>query len=312
MPEVSVIVPVYNSQRYLRLCIESVVAQSFDDWELLLVDDGSTDNSNSICREYLGTCDKIKLIEKSNGGLSSARNAGIDNAHGKFLLFLDADDELYPHAVETLYNVAVGCHSKIAVGRMAYAAIKPDLKPGRMSTITTRDAVDMCADILYQKKNTDNSVCWKLFDRSLFDGIRFYNGWYEDLEIFHKLFIKAGRIAITDSTVYFYRKHSDSFINSWSDGRRDIVGVTKGIVDTLGKAHPCLLKAAKHREFSACFNLLIALLRHRPDDLPAINYCYSRIKECRTEILFNHRSRMKNRLGAAASLLGLKFLKKLT
>ena len=92
MTSVSIIVPVYNAERYLRQAIDSVKTQTFQDWELILVDDGSTDSSNAICHEYADADKRIRLIEKENGGLSSARNAALDIAIGEYIFFLDADD----------------------------------------------------------------------------------------------------------------------------------------------------------------------------------------------------------------------------
>ena len=96
MPYISIIVPVYNAERYLHKCVDSVFNQTFIDWELVLVDDGSPDNSGSICDEYAGKDSRIKCIHKSNGGVSSARNTGLDNATGDFVTFLDSDDYIGP------------------------------------------------------------------------------------------------------------------------------------------------------------------------------------------------------------------------
>ena len=91
-PKISIIVPVYNVERYLRRCVDSIVAQSFQDWELLLIDDGSSDNSGMICDEYAEKEDRIKVFHKKNGGVSSARNVGLDNANGEWIMFVDSDD----------------------------------------------------------------------------------------------------------------------------------------------------------------------------------------------------------------------------
>ena len=92
MPAISIIIPVYNAERYLRQCIESVIAQTFKDWEAILVNDGSKDGSLAICQEYASKDDRIKVIDKPNGGPSSARNRGLNEAQGKYVYFMDADD----------------------------------------------------------------------------------------------------------------------------------------------------------------------------------------------------------------------------
>ena len=101
---VSVIIPIYNVERYLRDCIESVLAQSFSDIEVILVDDGSPDNCGAICDEYAGKDNRITVIHKKNGGLSDARNAGLDIARGKYILFVDSDDMIKKETVSHLYE----------------------------------------------------------------------------------------------------------------------------------------------------------------------------------------------------------------
>ncbi|MDE6239904.1 MAG: glycosyltransferase [Muribaculaceae bacterium] len=310
MPEISVIVPVFNSRTYLKECIESVTNQIFSDWELLLVNDGSTDDSESICRSYAERDSRVKLISKSNGGLSSARNLGLELAHGNYIFFLDSDDELYSDALSHLYEIASANNSDITIGRAAYASSKPD-QGQRQPVVRIVDPHQLCIDTLYQKTGTDNSACWRLFRRSLFDNLRFYNGWYEDLEIFHKLLFAADKVAITDKLVYFYRKHPKSFINSWSDGRRDIIKVTESIL-TRYSYDPQIRKAALNRHFSANYNLLLALLRDKPDDNESIEFLMSTIRDLRASILTDKNSRMKNRIGALISYMGLTFIKRLS
>lgn len=307
MAAVSIIIPVYNAEKYLRQCIESVLSQTFEDWELILVDDGSNDDSNNICRNYADKDRRIRIIAKANGGLSSARNAGLDVAKGEFVFFLDADDELYPHSIQHLYYIAQTYSVPIVSGREIYEIEKPEYNFTTAKPEIVK-AEQQLKKVWYQKSGSDNSACWKLFKRSLFDDLRFYDGWFEDLEIFHKILFKADRIAISDNVVYFYRKHSDSFINSWSEGRKEIVKVTDGIINQMRHNYPGLVKAAEHRHFSASFNLLIALVRHKPSELEAIRQNYATIKSLRKQIITDPDSRMKNRAGALMSYFGLKFL----
>lgn len=97
--KLSIIVPIYNAERYIRQCVDSILSQSFGDFELLLVDDGSDDESSRICDEYAGVDSRVRVFHKVNGGVSSARNMGIDNARGRWILFVDADDYLFDDAL---------------------------------------------------------------------------------------------------------------------------------------------------------------------------------------------------------------------
>lgn len=104
MPEISIIVPVYKVEKYLHRCVDSILAQTFTDFELLLIDDGSPDLSGAICDEYAAKDDRIRVFHKENGGVSSARNLGLDNAQGKYIMFCDSDDSVDPQWCEKLYE----------------------------------------------------------------------------------------------------------------------------------------------------------------------------------------------------------------
>ena len=106
MPKVSIIVPVYKAEQYLHRCIDSILSQSFTDWELILVDDGSPDSSGAICDEYVHKDARIHVIHKENGGVSSARNVALGRITSKWLTFVDSDDCLYPRALQRLVEVA--------------------------------------------------------------------------------------------------------------------------------------------------------------------------------------------------------------
>ncbi|MBQ4104917.1 MAG: glycosyltransferase family 2 protein [Clostridia bacterium] len=108
MLSISIIVPVYNAQNYLHKCLDSLLSQTFEDFELILVNDGSKDNSGQICDEYAARDSRVKVIHKENGGVSSARNAGLDHAQGKYIMFCDSDDYIYPDFCKPLYTLAEG------------------------------------------------------------------------------------------------------------------------------------------------------------------------------------------------------------
>jgi len=103
-PKISIIVPVYNAEKYLHQCVDSILAQTYTDFEVLLINDGSKDGSGAICDEYAAKDDRVRVFHKENGGVSSARNMGLDNARGEWIYFPDADDELYPNALEILLS----------------------------------------------------------------------------------------------------------------------------------------------------------------------------------------------------------------
>lgn len=311
MPAVTIIVPVYNAEQYLRQAIESVLAQSNGDWEMILVDDGSTDSSNKICKEYQRADNRIKLIEKANEGPSAARNDALNLAKGEYLFFLDADDELFENSIEHLLYLSNSYQADIVIGRMLYAEHRPLEMQIEQSDANILDAREYCKRTLYQKPKTDNSVSAKLFRRNIFDNLRFRLGRFEDLDIFPKILLQSKRIVVTDALVYFYRKHSESFINTWSDGRLDILDVTTGLIEMMKNEQPELLPAAWHRRFSALCNVAIGLSRHNPSEDKLIEDIFDEIKSLRGKILFDRNSRLKNRVAAFASYAGLKFIKKI-
>ena len=115
MPKVSVIVPVYNTEQYLKECVDSLLKQTLTDLEIILIDDGSPDNSAYICDEYAKLDSRVKVIHKENGGLSSARNAALDICKGEYIGFVDSDDFVEPTMFEELYNSAINYNSDISI-----------------------------------------------------------------------------------------------------------------------------------------------------------------------------------------------------
>lgn len=201
MPQLSVIIPVYNVENYLERCINSVLEQSFSDFELILVDDGSTDRSGEMC-DILAKKDKrINVIHKENGGLSDARNKGLDVIKGQYVCFIDSDDWISGDAFECLIESLVKSKADLSVGNMVEiyedGNIKSEYCPFSKETIIEGK------DILktFNKPNATNRV----YRSCIFDNLRFPKGkLYEDAFIYHKILARVNRIVFIGKITYYY------------------------------------------------------------------------------------------------------------
>lgn len=309
MDSISVIVPVYNAEKWLRDALASIEAQTYADFEAILVDDGSTDGSGDICREQCRKDPRFRVITQPNGGLSAARNTGLESAKGAWITFLDADDALPPDSLEVMLNHARKSGAGIVTGN--YIREIPTRMPkgeGRAMTVPSDTAILIG---LYQMKIL-NSACGKLYRASIFNGaepLRFRRCWYEDLDLFYQAFERTDKVCILNRTVYFYRDNPGSFINTWSDGRLDVLDVTDRLAAHMRLRTSALHRAAQDRRFSAHFNMLVEMTRHNVDNPEQIERCIKVIKEQRSKELTDGKVRIKNKLGALLSYLGLPALK---
>ncbi len=206
---ISVIVPVYNVENYLKKCVDSICRQTYKNLEIILVDDGSTDCSGCLCDELVAIDSRIKVIHKSNGGLSDTRNAGMEIASGGWWMFVDSDDYLATDTAETLLCAAVENHCEIAVCNMVRVYEDGEQNPFYCPvTETTVWAEEQRFETLKQP-----SVCNKLFHAELFKGVRFPKGkYYEDTFVYHVLAYRASRIALTGLDGYYYLSRRESIL----------------------------------------------------------------------------------------------------
>ena len=219
MPTVSFIVPVYNVETYLPKCIESILDQTFNDIEIILIDDGSTDNSGNICDKYQIQDSRIQVIHQNNQGISHTRNIGIEQAKGKYISFIDSDDFVSNNYTEILLK-AINRDTEIDISFCEYYIVKDDL-----SVVHTMNSSDMIYDnetgiyLLCQDKEIKNYVWGKLFKKELFASIRFPEdrNMCEDMAILYKVFYLARKIYHIQTPAYYYQVRTDSSINSgWS------------------------------------------------------------------------------------------------
>ena len=233
---ISVIVPFYNEEKYLNRCLDSIINQTYNDLEILLIDDGSNDNSFNIAKEYESKDSRIKLYKQNNEGLSSARNKGLDNAQGEYILFVDGNDEIVNTMIYDLYNLLINTSCDIAI-----CSIKEinddnyliDNKEEIINIIDNDDKYDMI-----QKDPIRSVVQWnKLFKKYIFDDIRFPVGKYhEDEYVIHKELFKANKIAYTNKQLYLYYRNPNSIsLNPDMKKRYDIVLAYKDRIEFFKK-----------------------------------------------------------------------------
>lgn len=213
-PLISVIVPVHNMALYLEKCLHSLLGQTYPNLEIILIDDGSTDNSPCICEHYAHSHKHIKFLLREHEGVSLARNAGIDAAAGSFLGFVDSDDFCAYDMYETLYNLIEHYHTSVAAVNY-YEINKNQIKSSpfgfKKNVLQGEDAIISCVI------GPQSFPCNKLFARELFSDIRFpANRIFEDLATCYRLYDKAGAIAVSDRPLYYYNRENLSSITKRS------------------------------------------------------------------------------------------------
>lgn len=231
MPAITVVVPVYNVEDYIKKCVDSVLAQSHEDFELLLVDDGSTDESGRICDRLAELDDRIRVIHQENMGLGGARNTGLEAAAGEWLLFLDSDDYLDSSALKTLLEAGEGFGAQIVIYGFRSVNEEGEELGVFIDDIEKRQVFGPDKrDIILGAP----SACNKFYKRSLFEktGIRFPGRvWYEDLRTTPKLLVQAESVVCLDNAMYNYLVRPGSIMNSAAvDRNSEILDAMKDLV----------------------------------------------------------------------------------
>lgn len=226
MALVSIIVPVYKVEPYIKECLDSILEQTYKDFELILVDDGSPDQCPAICDAYALADDRIRVIHKENGGLSDARNAGIDAAQGDFLTFIDSDDMVAPEFLESLYALLVQYRADIAVCGILHfndGTMVPGSTPGEIRIMSGREIVSKNTGGGYGAFRVE--TCGKLYRAQLFRELRFPVGrLHEDEGTTPILFYLADTVvADPGATLYGYRSRAESIMHTFSAKRFDAV-----------------------------------------------------------------------------------------
>lgn len=203
MNQISIIVPIYNTKKYLNRCLDSIIEQSYKNIEIILIDDGSTDGSEIICEQYLNKDKRIRLFHTDNRGLSQARNLGLEKANGAYIAFVDSDDYIERNMMEKLYNMIYQYKAEISV--CGFIKRKQENK---IHIYNTEQALEKMID--YNDCFAIN-VWNKLYKRELWDMVKFKpNCIYEDINTTMKLIARAKTIAYTTEQLYHYTQREGS------------------------------------------------------------------------------------------------------
>lgn len=309
-PLITIIVPIYNVAVYMDRCVDSILTQTYRSLEVILVDDGSADGSAGKCDQWAQRDPRVKVIHQANAGLSMARNTALDIMTGEYVMMVDGDDYIAPHAVATLLSLITSTGAGIAAAGWCLFAdgTEPAIDPNKdkQTTFTSSEAIN---DVFYQHTLT-NSACNKLFKSSIFKTLRFPQGLlYEDLAIIYDLLGEAGTIAHTTTMLYFYRQRTDGSITStFTRQRANVIDIMEGLEQRIAGKAPQHLKAVRSRLLSAYFNIFLLCPQDGSmDDI--IDRCWTGIKRLRKDCLLDSNVRLKNKLGILLSHLGRQALR---
>jgi glycosyltransferase involved in cell wall biosynthesis len=249
-PKISIIVPVYNIELYIKKCLDSIIVQTFSNIEIIVINDGSTDNSGKICEEYAKKDHRIKVVHKEYGGVSSVRNIGIEAAKGEFIGFVDGDDCIDKDMYQVLYQLCIETQSDISICKLG-RQIKGELTNRSEEKIYIKEMDNLEAmSQLFKGVLYRFSLCNKLFKKTCLENIQFPEGRiHEDLATTYKFFANSNKAVFTNYMGYIYIKRENSILTSKFNSKRldAFIGWDEILLFMLEK-YPTLFN-----EVTACF-----------------------------------------------------------
>lgn len=307
-PLISVIVPVYNVEAYLKRCVDSICGQTYDNLEILLIDDGSTDRSGVICDEISAREGRIRVWHTGNQGPSAARNLGIEQARGEYLLFVDSDDILSLDHIAFLYERLSAEQADLSICN--YVTTEQDT----FSETEEHDRYVWSGEqalkyLLYQKYFTTGPVC-KLYRRGLFTEVRFPEGTlYEDTMAIAQVVGKARNVVYSDAVKYgYFQRPSSTMRSSYNEETFQYVEITKQLMDYVRERYPELLPAAISRFVWANLFVWIKMPVSRESEKKKI--VEKNIRRYRGQVLRDPEARYQNKGVLLLSYLGQGVLQK--
>lgn len=304
---ISVIIPVYNAEKYLNKCINSILLQTYKNIEILLVNDGSTDNSQEVCEEFRNKDRRVKVIYKENGGASDARNVGIKNSNGKYITFVDSDDTVEENYIEYLYNLLENYSTNMSIAAYSVISNEKSINIGKGYKEELLD-VKECLDRLLCEKGFTVSPCSKLYDKSLFDDIEYPKGkLFEDNETTYRLIMKCHKIAYGNKSIYnYYKRENSAMTSEFNMKKMDLIELSDKMCDNIESKYPELKCSTDKKRVTARFSILRQILVGKLDNEQKIvvKEIKKYIKSSKWQILKNPKIDKRDKIALISLMFG--------
>lgn len=308
IPLISVVVPIYNVENYLRCCADTILGQTYENLEVILVDDGSKDGSGILCDEIAETDSRITVYHKENGGLSDARNYGIVRAHGEYITFIDSDDFIDKDYVGYLYDLIIKYGTDMSICQHRVLTGKKVLEYGSSGDECLENKE--CLERMLYDEVINTSAWAKLYRRDMFENISFpFGKCFEDIGTIYALMLLCDKIAVGYESKYNYIYRSDSIAHgSFKPNKLDMIEMTDKMAEDVLKTHPDLKKAAERRRLYARFSTLNQMLDIKdPVYIEKRSELIAQIRESAADVLKDERTPKRDRFAIHALNMGFSF-----
>lgn len=297
-PLVSIVIPIYKVEKYLKACLDSVLKQTYTNYEVLLINDGSPEDERTICLDYISKDLRFRYYEKENGGLADARNYGIEKMKGEFVTFIDSDDYVEPMYLENLiehFQKKTQCDISMCSIKMFYQDKEQYLNVYYEDREI--DGVSATKDLCYS--NGIECYAWgKMYRSSLFEQIRFTKGrLFEDIDIMWKLFLASKKVVVSSKCDYVYRQRHGSILNSvFNENKLVLLDIMKEFEDTVSNEYPTLKGAVLRRKLFSEIWLLVQCVSDKNDFHIIENDLKSKICKDSRKVFFDSCTSYKDRI----------------
>lgn len=309
-PIISIVVPVYKVEKYLKRCVSSILKQTYHNMEIILVDDGSPDKCGAICDEYKKIDNRVRVVHKKNGGLSDARNVAIPLAKGEYISFIDSDDWVSPYYVEHLYKAVSMCHADLGISWFENVFERKSLQSKPKKELIQYECMsnEECLKKLLYQDGVEVCAWGKLYKTELVKDLKYPIGkLYEDIPVTYETIKRSKKISVIRNVDYYYFQRADSIQNDIFNSRKvDGIEHCHNMMEAVKRDFPKLQNAAECRYFSTVCNILFQIKDKQYEEIRQA--LWSEIVKYRKNILFDTEARKKARIAAAISYMGYSLL----
>ncbi len=303
-PLISIILPIYNVKTYIPKCMDSIFAQTYENLEIIMIDDGSTDGGGRLCDDYAAKDTRIKVYHKENGGISDARNYGISKVSGEYMSFIDPDDYVDKDYIEYLYSLIRKYDTKMSIcqHRVHYddGSLKEYGDRGDEELVTEK-----CLERLLYHDVIDTAAWGKLYHKSILQNVRYPKGkLYEDTAVTYAFMVECDGIAVGYESKYNYIFHDVSISNStFKESKFDLIDVTDKMTNAIEETYPSLKEAAIRRRVYARFatlNFMLDVKGYKEKKKEYIDY----IKKYKKQVKNNPKTPKRDKLAITLLSMG--------